>query len=107
MDLTQNGHVLTGTWTERTSPGGYYQGAVYHGAIQLLLEPSGRRMAGKWAGFGREWDVTPARGRWSWSTADTGPAAVEQYKGHPILHRSNLIAVPAVPAVRYCYGTYR
>ena len=32
MDLTQNGAVITGTWSERTNPSGYYQGSVYHGA---------------------------------------------------------------------------
>jgi hypothetical protein len=26
MDLTANGQVLTGTWTEETNPAGYYQG---------------------------------------------------------------------------------
>lgn len=31
-------------WPEETSPVGYYQGAVYHGAIQLLLEPTGRKV---------------------------------------------------------------
>ena len=35
MDLTANGQVLTGTWTEETNPAGYYQGAVYHGAIPV------------------------------------------------------------------------
>ena len=30
-----------------TNPEGYYAGAVYHGAIQLLLEPTGHRMVGK------------------------------------------------------------
>jgi transcriptional regulator with XRE-family HTH domain len=57
MDLTANGQVLTGTWTEETNPAGYYQGAVYHGAIQLLLEPTGRKMTGKWVGFGRDFDL--------------------------------------------------
>ena len=40
-------------------------------------------MAGKWAGFGREWDVNT--GPWSLElvTADTGPAAVEQYNRPP------------------------
>ncbi len=57
MDLTANGQVLTGTWTEETNPAGYYHGAVYHGAIQLLLEPTGRRMTGKWVGFGRDFDL--------------------------------------------------
>jgi hypothetical protein len=33
------------------------QGAVYHGAIQLLLEPTGRKMTGKWVGFGRDFDL--------------------------------------------------
>jgi hypothetical protein len=57
MDLTANGQVLTGTWTEETNPGGYYQSAIYHGAIQLLLEPTARKMTGKWVGFGRDLDL--------------------------------------------------
>jgi len=56
-DLTANGQVLTGTWTEETNPAGYYQGAVCHGAIQLLLEPTGREMTGKRVGFGRDFDL--------------------------------------------------
>ena len=63
MDLTANGQVLTGMWTEETNPSGYYHGAVYHGAIQLLLEPTGRRMTGKWVGFGRDFDLNT--GPWS------------------------------------------
>jgi transcriptional regulator with XRE-family HTH domain len=79
MDLTVNGLTITGTWTEETNPGGYYQGAVYHGAIQMLLEPTGRKMAGKWAGFGRDFDVNT--GPWSLElvTHDTSPAAQEEY----------------------------
>ena len=67
MDLTVNGAVLTGNWSERTDPGGYYQGSVYHGSLQMLLEPSGRKMAGKWCGLGAIGKSTPARGHWSWS----------------------------------------
>ena len=70
MDLTANGQVLTGTWTEETNPAGYYHGAVYHGAIQLLLEPTGRRMTGKWVGFGRDFDLNT--GPWGWNSS---PAA--------------------------------
>jgi hypothetical protein len=79
MDLTVNGLTITGTWTEETNPGGYYQGAVYHGAIQMLLEPTGRKMAGKWAGFGRDFDVNT--GPWSLElvTHDTSPEAQEEY----------------------------
>jgi hypothetical protein len=53
MDLTQNGAVITGTWSERTNPSGYYQGSVYHGAIQFLLDPTGHRMRGQWVGVGQ------------------------------------------------------
>jgi len=83
MDLTQNGAVLTATWSERTNPGGYYQGSVYHGGIQLLADPSGRRMTGKWVGFGREWDVNV--GPWSLRlvTHDTTPETIEQYNRPP------------------------
>lgn len=79
MDLAANGQTITGTWTEETNPGGYYQGAVYFGAIQMLLEPSGRKMDGKWAGFGREFDVNT--GPWSLElvTHDTTPEAQAKY----------------------------
>jgi transcriptional regulator with XRE-family HTH domain len=79
MDLTVNGAVITGTWTEETNPGGYYQGAVYHGAIQMLLEPSGRKMAGKWVGFGRDFDLNT--GPWSLElvTSDTAPETIADY----------------------------
>jgi hypothetical protein len=79
MDLTVNGSVLTGTWTEETNPEGYYQGAIYHGAIQMLVEPSGRRMAGKWVGFGRDFDLNT--GPWSLElvTTDTSPEAMASY----------------------------
>lgn len=79
MDLTVNGQAITGTWTEETNPDGYYQGSVYHGAIQMLLEPSGRRMAGKWAGFGRDYEVNT--GPWSLElvTHDTRSTTQEKY----------------------------
>lgn len=79
MDLTVNGAVVTGTWTEETNPSGYYHGAVYHGAIQMLLEPTARKMAGKWVGFGRDFDLNT--GPWSLElvTADTGRAAMAEY----------------------------
>jgi transcriptional regulator with XRE-family HTH domain len=57
MEMDVNGQVATGTWTEQTAEGGYYRGAVYHGAVQMLTEPTGRRMAGKWVGFGRDLEV--------------------------------------------------
>lgn len=68
MDMAVNGHVVTGTWTEQTDPAGYYRGAVYHGAVQLLLDPTGHRMAGEWVGFGRE--MTVNHGTWSLTLVD-------------------------------------
>jgi hypothetical protein len=87
MDLTVNGQVITGTWTEETNPGGYYQGAVYHGAIQMLMEPTGRKMSGKWAGFGRDFDVNT--GPWSLElvTHDTSPETMDKYN-RPVADQS-------------------
>jgi transcriptional regulator with XRE-family HTH domain len=67
MDLGVNGHVVTGTWTEQTQAGGYYRGAVYTGALQLLQESPGR-MAGMWVGFGKESEVNT--GPWSLALVD-------------------------------------
>lgn len=54
MDLTLDGGVVTGTWVEQTASDGYYRGARYHGAIQMLIDPTGTRMSGKWVGFGKD-----------------------------------------------------
>jgi transcriptional regulator with XRE-family HTH domain len=83
MDLTANGAVLTGTWTEQTRPDGYYQGSVYHGAIQFLLDPTGHRMTGKWVGFGRDFDLNT--GPWSLQlvSSDTGKEAMRRYNANP------------------------
>jgi transcriptional regulator with XRE-family HTH domain len=83
LDLTVDRNVITGTWTERTATGGYYHGAVYHGAVQLLVEPTGRRMAGKWVGFGKDFDVNT--GPWELRLLDrsTVKAALEKYSVTP------------------------
>lgn len=63
LDLRVDGPVLTGTWSERTSPTGYYKGAAYHGALQLMVDPTARSMAGKWVGFDMAHQVND--GPWS------------------------------------------
>jgi hypothetical protein len=83
MDRTQNGAVLTGTWTERANPRGYYQGSAYHGAIQLLLEPSSRRRSGKRIGFGRDRDVNVGPWTLTLVTADTAAEAIKRYSRTP------------------------
>ncbi|MFI2029125.1 multiprotein-bridging factor 1 family protein [Streptomyces buecherae] len=57
MSLEIRGHVVTGTWEEKTSESSYYRGAVFFGAIQMQVEASASRMIGKWVGFGRDFDV--------------------------------------------------
>jgi hypothetical protein len=83
MDLAANGSVITGTWSEETSPDGYYQGAVYHGAIQLLLEPTGRKMTGKWVGFGKDFDVNTGPWTLRLVSDDIGKVALARYSRRP------------------------
>jgi transcriptional regulator with XRE-family HTH domain len=83
MELSINGQVITGTWAEQTQEAGYYAGAPYYGAIQMLLDPTGRRMAGKWVGFGR--DMTVNTDAWSLTMVDSDidQAAVERWDREP------------------------
>ncbi|MFE4855631.1 helix-turn-helix domain-containing protein [Streptomyces sp. NPDC056670] len=83
LDLTVDRNVVTGAWTEQTAADGYYQGARYHGAIQLLIEPTGRRMAGKWVGFGKDFDVNT--GPWELRLLDrsTARVSIERYSAAP------------------------
>lgn len=67
MDLDVNGKVITGSWVESTDPTGYYRGAVYTGALQLL-EEAADRLGGKWVGFGKETEVNV--GAWSLTRVD-------------------------------------
>lgn len=68
LDLAVRGAVATGTWREETSPTGYYKGAVYHGTLQMILDPSGHQMNGMWVGFGRDFKVNS--GQWSLTLKD-------------------------------------
>ena len=82
MDLTVDGQIITGTWVEVTAKDGYYRGARYHGAIQLVADTTGRRMAGRWVGFNREMGVDT--GPWTLTFLDpsTDIKALERYN-HP------------------------
>jgi hypothetical protein len=79
LNLSLEGSVATGTWTERTSPAGYYQGATYHGTLQLLLDPVGRRMTGKWIGFGKDFRVNSGEWELTWAEAATTKTAQRGY----------------------------
>lgn len=83
LDLQIEGGTVTGTWTEQTAGEGYYRGARYFGAIQMLAEPTGRRMAGKWVGFGKDFDVNT--GPWELRLLDssTDKATLAAYNRPP------------------------
>ncbi|MFI8198937.1 helix-turn-helix domain-containing protein [Streptomyces sp. NPDC085942] len=83
LDLTVDRNVVTGTWVEQTAADGYYNGARYHGAVQLLVDPTGRRMTGKWVGFGKDFDVNT--GPWELRLVDgsTSKATLARYSAPP------------------------
>lgn len=54
INLTVDGKLATGTWTEHTSPDGEFEAMVYSGAVQLLIADDGKHMDGQWVGVGRE-----------------------------------------------------
>lgn len=83
LDLTRDGFALTGTWTERTAAEGRYKGAVYHGALQLIVEPTGRGMAGKWVGFDKSFTVDSGPWALSYETADTSRRALFRFNRAP------------------------
>ncbi|GAA2247505.1 hypothetical protein GCM10010145_13300 [Streptomyces ruber] len=83
LDLQVEGSIVTGTWTEQTAAEGYYRGARYFGALQMLIEPTGRRMAGKWVGFGKEFDVNTGPWELTFMNADTGKATLAAYDKAP------------------------
>ena len=79
MDLVADGMAITGTWKEATNPDGYYKGSVYSGAIQLLLDPTGHRMNGRWLGYGREWEINDGVWTLELVSSDTSPSSIAEY----------------------------
>ncbi|MFC8798974.1 helix-turn-helix transcriptional regulator [Promicromonospora sp. NPDC057138] len=84
LSVTMRGPIGTGTWTEHTAVDGYYQGAVYHGALQVIVDPTGRTMTGKWVGFDTEFRVDA--GSWTLDLVDTATdeATLERYSRSPV-----------------------
>lgn len=83
MDLTIDGNVVTGTWVEQTAADGYYRGARYHGTVQMQMSPTGRRMTGKWLGFGAEMDINTGPWELVFQEASTGKAAMDKFNHVP------------------------
>jgi hypothetical protein len=79
LDLDLNGAVATGTWSERTLPAGYYRGSVYHGGLQLVIDPMGKTMRGKWVGFDREFNVNSDVWELAWVQSADSKRAIREY----------------------------
>jgi hypothetical protein len=80
LDLALDGFYATGAWQERTSQAGYYKGAVYRGAIQLLVSPSLNQMAGKWLGFGKNFTINNGDWQFTLETRSTTDKTINEYK---------------------------
>ncbi|MGI5505123.1 helix-turn-helix domain-containing protein [Lentzea sp. CA-135723] len=79
LDLITDASVVTGTWRETTSPTGHYRGAVYHGTMQMVVDPSGRRMHGMWLGFSRKFSINNGRWELEWCESDVSNDAQRAY----------------------------
>jgi hypothetical protein len=80
LHMSVDGSVATGTWTERTAPDGYYKGATYHGTIQLLIDPAGRQMSGRWVGFGRNFRINTGEWELTWVEGSTTKSMQRLYR---------------------------
>ena len=72
--------IATGSWREVTAPEGYYGGATYHGTMQFVIDPSGRRMRGMWIGFGRDFIINS--GHWEIIRQDVSVTKTTQRRYH-------------------------
>ncbi|WP_406637616.1 helix-turn-helix domain-containing protein [Amycolatopsis sp. WGS_07] len=79
LELALDKAVATGTWCEQTSPTGYYQGATYHGTLQMVIDPAGRRMTGMWLGFGRDFKINSGEWQLTWCESATSKQAQRAY----------------------------
>jgi transcriptional regulator with XRE-family HTH domain len=82
MDLTVDSNILTGTWVEDTDVTGYYRGKRYVGAIQLIADHSGSRLAGKWLGHGKDNDVNTGPWRLDYQAPVT-KGSIAEYDRRP------------------------
>jgi hypothetical protein len=57
LRLSLEDNIATGTWEDSTDPNGYYKGATYHGAVQLVINDEQNHMAGKWVGVGKNMEI--------------------------------------------------
>ena len=51
MDLTVRGREVSGTLCEMYRPGGWYEGALFHGLARLAPDPDWCHLSGTWIGW--------------------------------------------------------
>ncbi|MBN9736572.1 MULTISPECIES: hypothetical protein [unclassified Pseudonocardia] len=75
LTLDTEGVLVTGTWHERTSPTGHYRAASYHGTVQLVLDPTGTALTGRWLGISKQYTIKSGewRLRRTGHSSSTGP----------------------------------
>lgn len=52
-----DGDVATGSWQGISAPESERHGAIYHGAVQMVISKDRTNMKGKWVGFGKKMEV--------------------------------------------------
>jgi hypothetical protein len=67
--LDVDGSLVSGQWTERTSPVGHYRSAIFHGLVQFVVDPTGTAMDGRWLGVGKRYTINSGSWRLRRSTA--------------------------------------
>lgn len=77
VHLTVDDDLATGVWQETTSPHGEFKGAVYSGALQLLIAENGKSMTGRWVGVGQDGGKRSIYdGRWELKRVGQKPAGL-------------------------------
>jgi transcriptional regulator with XRE-family HTH domain len=76
LDLSLDGSLATGTWTERTSPTGHYRAATYHGVVQFVVDPTGSTMTGRWLGLSKRYTIKSGDWRLEREVVDQTPRAL-------------------------------
>lgn len=80
LDLVVEGAIASGRWWERTPVTSRYQGASYHGVIQLVIDPRGQQLQGRWLGFNSKYEISD--GSWDLLCVDSSTSEESQRAYH-------------------------
>jgi hypothetical protein len=80
LTLFREGRVIGGFWRERTS-----RDRLYHGTLQVLLNPTGDEMRGRWVGFTSKGGIRNGDWRFHRQTRDLRRRTRRAYADRPDL----------------------